>query len=1123
MSQEKSQQLSIDQRIEALGYEVVIGLETHVQLNTKTKLFCSCDNEESTTPNENICAVCTGQMGTLPELNKAAVEKSVILGKGFNAEINSLVSWDRKHYQYPDLPKNFQLTQLDYPVIVGGEVKCFRDDKTSFTVKLERGHLEEDAGKLVHTDKYSLVDYNRCGTPLVEVVTKPCIHRVEDAEVYAKYIQKIARHLGVSDANMEKGQMRSDVSISLRKKGTNDLNPRTEIKNLNSFAFMTKAATEAVTKQLNYYEEHGSPSQEQVTAQWDADAQVTRVMRTKEDAEDYRYVREPDIPWLDISDLAERTKVDVTYLPSVVEEELIIGGIDAKDAKFFSADKERSRIVVELNKGIEDIKLVATVLMNNIKPEEYVYFTNLAPFQVLLKEFKNNVIPVNIVKDGFQELFKDISFDYTSFIKANTVSDEQIDAAVADVIALNPEVVEAIKGGQQGHVGKLMGPTMAKTGKGVSGKVLREKLLAAALGGATTPGSNNSGASKVGAGVTKEAKKRDLNDETPSKFKDIRIVKDKYRTHRIPEVSEADLNTELTLGGWIASIRDHGELVFIDLRDASNEVFQVKLTREYFKDLDDYARLKDESVIAVTGKVIKRAEDDVNKNTNSGSIELEARHIDVLNVAKNLPFEIKRADKTAESTRMEYKFLDHRNMATKKAIINRHKVIKLIRDVLDEKNFIEVETPILSGGTDEGAREFIVPSRVHKGKFYTLPQAPQQYKQMLMVGSFERYFQIARCFRDEDSRGDRQPEFTQMDLEMSFASMDDIIKLNSDMLVKVIKTVYANSKWILKPFITITYAESMEKYGCDRPDLRFGLPMKTITEVVADTSFQVFRAPIEAGGIVKSIKVDKASMGGQRLSKGQIEKLTTLAQTHGLGGLAYIIVNENDLQSPIIKFLGEDIAQNIINTMEAEVGDIVFFSAADKGTANKALDAVRQELGAMLNLIPKNVLQPAWVIDFPQFEEKEDGGWTFSHNPFSMPKPEFVDQHMKNENVGEILAQQYDIILNGYEIGGGSVRAHRGDILAATFKIMGYNHEEMLASVGNVYKAFEYGAPPHGGIAWGLDRLMMILEKKDSIREVMAYPKTGSGEDYLFNAPSFLSAKKVAEANVQSIETSKEQ
>jgi aspartyl-tRNA synthetase len=309
----------------------------------------------------------------------------------------------------------------------------------------------------------------------------------------------------------------------------------------------------------------------------------------------------------------------------------------------------------------------------------------------------------------------------------------------------------------------------------------------------------------------------------------------------------------------------------------------------------------------------------------------------------------------------------------------------------------------------------------------------------------------------------------------------------------------------------------MEKYGSDRPDLRFGLEMKTITNEVKDTPFQVFRNPIEAGGVVKCIKIDSELMP-VRLSKGQIEKLTSIAQSNGLGGLAYIIVNENELQSPIIKYLGEDVGLKIIATMGAKVGDIVFFSAATEKIANKALDAVRQELGRMLNLINPNVLQPGWIIDFPQFEEKEDGGWTFSHNPFSMPKPNCLEQHMKAENIGEIIAQQYDIILNGYEIGGGSIRAHRGDILEATFRIMGYSKEEMIKSVGPVYKAFQYGAPPHGGIAWGLDRLMMILEKQDSIRAVMAYPKTGSGEDYLFGAPSLLSPKKVAEANVQTIE-----
>ncbi|MCL4134079.1 UNVERIFIED_CONTAM: hypothetical protein GTU68_044931 [Idotea baltica] len=308
----------------------------------------------------------------------------------------------------------------------------------------------------------------------------------------------------------------------------------------------------------------------------------------------------------------------------------------------------------------------------------------------------------------------------------------------------------------------------------------------------------------------------------------------------------------------------------------------------------------------------------------------------------------------------------------------------------------------------------------------------------------------------------------------------------------------------------------MDKYGCDRPDLRFGLEMQDITEIVKETEFQVFAKPIEDGGIVKCIKVG-AEFQKTRLSKGQIEKLTATAQSHGLGGLAYIIVNENDLQSPIIKFLGEDVCANIIKATNAQVGDIVFFSAADYKTANSALDAVRQELGQILRLIKPKELHPAWVIDFPFFEKTDEGRWTFTHNPFSMPKIEDVEKHMSGENVGDIIAQQYDMVLNGYEIGGGSVRAHKAEILEATYKNMGYGKEDMMKSVGQMYTAFHYGAPPHGGIAWGIDRLMMILEKRNSIREVMAFPKTGSGEDLLFNSPSALSEKKVNEQNVKSI------
>ena len=336
------------------------------------------------------------------------------------------------------------------------------------------------------------------------------------------------------------------------------------------------------------------------------------------------------------------------------------------------------------------------------------------------------------------------------------------------------------------------------------------------------------------------------------------------------------------------------------------------------------------------------------------------------------------------------------------------------------------------------------------------------------------------------------------------------------MFNEVVTKIYGK-KWILHPFEVITHKNAMDKYGCDRPDLRYGLQMQDITDIVKDTTFQVFSKPIEEGGIVKCIRVTAKEQGNKRISKGQIENLTAIAQQNGLGGLAYIFVNENDLQSPIIKFLGEEIASEIIKTTEAQIGDIVFFSAGTYATANKALDAVRQEMGRILKLINPKELRPAWVVDFPMFEKTEEGRWTFTHNPFSMPALYDLEKHMngQEEEIGNIIAQQYDLILNGYEIGGGSVRAHKAEILEATYKNMGYNKEEMMRSVGTMYKAFQYGAPPHGGIAWGVDRLMMILEKKASIREVMAFPKTGTSEDLLFNAPSILSDKKVEEMNVK--------
>ena len=1109
--------------LNAHDLELVIGLETHVRLNTKTKLFCSCPNQEIETPNENICSVCTGQMGVLPALNKEAIIKAIYFGKAVNSTFsNEVISWDRKHYEYPDNPKNIQITQFHNPIIPDGQVSCYRNDGSQFTVNLTQVHIEEDAAKLMHEKKISLVDFNKAGVPLIEIVTEPCVRNIEDASTYAQYIQRIVQNLGISEANLEKGEFKSDVSVSLRKKHSYELNPRTEIKNLNSFKFMVEALKEEVEKQFNYYIKHKEFRPDQTTVLWDADLKQTKVMRKKEFEADYRFISEPDLPFVNIKAEIEAISVDTSALPYAVESILINGGVLPQDAKFFTADALRSRTFVTLNNKINDPSFVAKTLANNVKAEDYAKIHNIQHLETIFVLFKAEKITAVLVQNAIAGYLKDQSFDYNKYFADNTISEDKIQEVIAKVISENEAVANDIKAGDQGKAGILVGKILGIIGKGANGKVIRQIILDQLTVRTSRDlfvpdaGNDMSMPSDNSVGTGRDLSVRDLPAQEETLPEIPIIIKDTYRTHKISQLSEESINEEVLLSGWIASVRDHGELMFIDLRDSSCEIFQVRISRESFPNIDELVKLKPESVISVKGIVVGRNEDDYNAGLRTGKIELETSALEILNLSKTLPFEIKRAAKTNEAIRFQYKFLDHRNEEVRRAIINRHKVIKLLRDILDSEEFLEIETPILSAGTDEGAREFIVPTRKQAGFFYTLPQAPQQFKQMLMVSGYEKYFQIARCFRDEDSRGDRQPEFTQLDMEMAYASMQQIIDLNTKMFNEVVKKIYGN-KWILRPFEIITYKDAMDYYGCDRPDLRYGLKMQDITVIVKETTFQVFSKPIEEGGIVKCIKVSAQEQGNKRMSKGQIENLTAIAQQHGLGGLAYIIVNEAELQSPIIKFLGEDIAAGIIKVTNAQVGDIVFFSAADYATANKALDAVRQELGRILHLINPKELCPGWVVDFPMFERTDEGRWTFTHNPFSMPAIYDLHKHMEgdDEKIGTIIAQQYDIILNGYEIGGGSVRAHKSEILEATYRNMGYNKEEMMKSVGTMYKAFQYGAPPHGGIAWGIDRLMMILEKKASIREVMAFPKTGTSEDLLFGAPSLLSDKKVEEMNVR--------
>ncbi len=1089
--------------LEQSGIEIVIGIETHIRLNTKTKLFCSCPNTESPRPNSNICPVCTGQMGVLPALNKEAVRKAVYLGKAVDSSMsNNITGWDRKHYEYPDLPKNFQLSQFHKPVIPDGKVECFREDGTSFTVELAQAHLEEDAAKMIHRGKKSLVDFNKSGVPLIEVVTKPCIHRIEDASFYAQYLQRIAQNLGISGANPEKGEFKSDVSISLRKKGSDDLNPRTEIKNLNSFRFMTDALEEEIDKQYRYYTDKGEFKSDQVTVLYDEELKETRTMRKKEYADDYRFSVEPDIPRVDISGLIEGISVDRELLPFSVESTLVRGGVRPQDAKFFTFDIARSRLFNTINDSLGDPLFVARALTNSLKADDYGLIDDVKPFIDVFTLLKEQKVTAPLGRKAISLLVKDAGFDYNDFFRINSISEDELKECITRVIKENKKTADEITGGNTGKAGILVGKVRNELGDSVPGKEVKELILKM-----LSPGSN--GGSEKNSVIQKLSEKIVSGSGIKAGIPDNGV----YRTHRIAELSEEDLYKQVTLAGWISSVRDHGKLVFIDLRDSDNEIFQVRLDQLFFGELDEYAKLSPESVIMVSGEIIIRSEDDFNPGIRTGRLELNAGMIRVLNHSGILPFEIRSAHKSSENVRFRHKYLDLRNEHIRRPVVNRYRVIKTTRDLLDTKRFIEIETPILTSGTDEGAREFIVPSRRFPGKFYTLPQAPQQFKQLLMVGGIERYFQIARCFRDEDSRGDRQPEFTQLDIEMAFVSRDDIIGINTWLFNEIVERIY-DREWKLNPFIVLSYADAIEKYGTDSPDLRFGLEMSDITEIVKDTSFNVFSDPVNKGGIVKCLKVDRGCTK-KRITKGYIEQLTQLAVREGLGGLAYIIVSGDELRSPIIKYLGEDIARRIIGKMQAADGDIVFFSAADKKICNRTLSAVRNKLGSDLGLKDPNMLQPVWVVDFPLFERTDEGSWTFSHNPFSMPVIKDIERHLAGDSPGTITSQQYDLILNGYEIGGGSVRAHRADILEATYRIMGYDQGSIRKSIGHMLDAFRRGAPPHGGIAWGIDRLMMILERKPSIRDVIAFPKTGTGEDLLFGSPSELSADKISEANIR--------
>ncbi len=582
------------------------------------------------------------------------------------------------------------------------------------------------------------------------------------------------------------------------------------------------------------------------------------------------------------------------------------------------------------------------------------------------------------------------------------------------------------------------------------------------------------------------------------------------RTHTCGALSRAEVGKEIMLMGWVDTWRDHGGILFVDLRDRYGKT-QIVFRPEYADMQATAQSLRSEFVIAVRGKVLARPEGMINPNLATGEIEVEAQELRVLNPAKTPPFEITdRAESASEDLRLKYRYLDLRRSDMQRNLIIRHRLAQVTRRYFERNDFVEIETPILMKSTPEGARDYLVPSRVHHGHFYALPQSPQTYKQLLMVAGMDRYFQIVRCFRDEDLRADRQPEFTQIDVEMSFVDREDVLSMMEGLVAAIFKEILG--KELTLPLPRMTFQEAMARFGSDKPDLRFGLEIRDITALAGASEFRVFVEATKGGKSVQGLCLP----GGANYSRKQLDELAQFASQLGASGLATVKNTAKGWQGSIAKFFPEEMARRVNERMQAQGDDLLMFVADEEEKAQEILGALRLKLAQQENLIPANVHHLHWVVDFPLLEfDKEEKRWAARHHPFTSPMEE--DLHLMSTAPGKVRAKAYDLILNGTEIAGGSIRIHRRDIQSQMFDLLNIDKEEAERKFGFLMEAFEYGAPPHGGIAFGFDRLAMLLAGRKSIRDVIAFPKTNTAVSLMDGAPSRVDERQLKELGIKLI------